>query len=340
MPVASYGVWKGHVVPWNWDPQHASPDHALLTLTAGHNVAISAAVNVASRSRDSRLVYWIDREHGPPQCDRLSHLNFGFHAIDGEEELALDYLRMGLVAVKTILPHDSPGSENLDIVDDLNQLVSRAAAQDAIIYVFGSRSPEGIHDIHMNQGSIGPFKMDNGISQDGAMFFYFPDGHWESVYIGFSSQSSRTDDKGQTIGPTLEECIAIQADSKDLDDKTTGDVLNSQDNIPDDSTVLCEKTEICRSLFAQAQQIPALCEGDLMDDMSAKFNWWSLVIGAAKRGHSSLDYRTHRRKDVRDAIADILDGLAVSISNCVKIGMPITLFPINLSRRNISNQLV
>ncbi|KAH8880195.1 hypothetical protein GQ53DRAFT_546604 [Thozetella sp. PMI_491] len=57
--------------------------------------------------------------------------------------------------------------------------------------------------------------------------------------------------------------------------------------------------------------------------MSAKFNWWSLGIGAAKSGHSSLDYRVRSREDVRDEIIDLLDGLAESLSNCVDIANPL-----------------
>jgi hypothetical protein len=84
-------------------------------------------------------------------------------------------------------------------------------AEDAILYAFGaSWGPEptnpdqyfdfvpgsGIHDLHMNQGSVGRFQKDNGVYQDGALLIHFPSrNQWIGIFLAFQSQSFHTDDR-------------------------------------------------------------------------------------------------------------------------------------------------
>jgi hypothetical protein len=84
-------------------------------------------------------------------------------------------------------------------------------AEDAILYAFGAswgpepttpdqyfgfRPGSGIHDIHMNQGSVGRFQRDNGVYQDGAILIHFPSRHqWVGIFLAFGSQSFHTDDR-------------------------------------------------------------------------------------------------------------------------------------------------
>jgi hypothetical protein len=66
--------------------------------------------------------------------------------------------------------------------------------------VFGFRPGNGVHDIHMNQGSTGRFARDNGVWQDGGLFLHFPGGdQWVAVFLAFQSQAWHTDDR--TGGP-------------------------------------------------------------------------------------------------------------------------------------------
>jgi uncharacterized protein YukJ len=71
-------------------------------------------------------------------------------------------------------------------------MVERAIADEgAILFAFGSEFPDGIHDIHMNQGNPpGRFASDNGTYTDGALLAYFPSQkRWLAVFIAFQSQS-------------------------------------------------------------------------------------------------------------------------------------------------------
>jgi uncharacterized protein YukJ len=84
------------------------------------------------------------------------------------------------------------------------------ADPDALIYAFGDRwGPEngqadqyfhfepgnGIHNIHMNQGNDPGHADEDGVWQDGALFFSFPaQNNWVAIFLKFQSQSWTTDD--------------------------------------------------------------------------------------------------------------------------------------------------
>ena len=116
----------------------------------------------------------------------------------------------------------------------------------------------------------------------------------------------------------------------EIDAQNTGEVnsdakiethVSESDEYAKDPAGIRRRTETCQSLFEDCQQYPALSEGDWIDQMSAKFNWWSLGIGAGKSGHSSLDHRVRTRDDVRNILVSLLDSLTTSLRNCIKIGM-------------------
>jgi uncharacterized protein YukJ len=51
----------------------------------------------------------------------------------------------------------------------------------------------------MNQGNRGKYKKDNGIFQDGALIFSYPNADWLAVFLAFQSQSFKTDDHGNPV---------------------------------------------------------------------------------------------------------------------------------------------
>jgi hypothetical protein len=61
---------------------------------------------------------------------------------------------------------------------------------------FGFKPGNGIHDIHMNQGSVEEFQKYNGVWQDGGMLIHLPsDDRWVAVFLAFQSQCWHTDDE-------------------------------------------------------------------------------------------------------------------------------------------------
>jgi hypothetical protein len=110
----------------------------------------------------------------------------------------------------TPMPASVPGPDN-DLAEKVGHYTSRAATDpSARIFAFGERwGPEdgtpdkvfgfspgnGVHDIHMNQGNVGPFTGDDGVWQDGGLLFHFPStSQWVAIFLAFQSQSWHTDD--------------------------------------------------------------------------------------------------------------------------------------------------
>jgi uncharacterized protein YukJ len=171
-----------------------------------------AAINVMSRDHhDSRLVYWLHRNLQHSVTDNFKDLAIGFHQLQGED--GLDYVRQSLVKIAggRVLPHDVPGPDN-DIIDELTPILQDGIDRNATIYIFGSHFDDqdtgevGIHEVHMNQGSIPHFE--NGVFRDGAVFLYFQDdGHWEGVFLAFASQKLPTDDQTGLPEPGATELV-------------------------------------------------------------------------------------------------------------------------------------
>ena len=205
MTIPHYGVWAA--IPTRFTAQTREQDsrspHITLKFKDDPNASreLQAAINVKSTDRDTRLVYWLVKDFKHPLTDALANLDLGFYLIRPNDsqtgDLALDYIRTQpeLMTLQDgrILQHDIPGPNN-DILDEMEPILRTAIDNGATVYLFGSSFGSGIHDIHMNQGSLPRF--DNGVSQDGGILFNFPnDGHWEAIFLAFASQRIPTDDE-------------------------------------------------------------------------------------------------------------------------------------------------
>ncbi|KAF9976298.1 hypothetical protein BGZ75_000277 [Mortierella antarctica] len=210
MPVPRYGVWAA--TPTSFEAEDNDDDprspHIHLKFKNGSNSTrvFHAAINVKSVGQDSRLVYWLVKGLKNDFTDGLKNLERGFHPIAPGDRLGLDYVRSGLITIKEgeLLEHDVEGPNN-DILDKVGPILQAAIdSGSTTVYLFGSqfRRRDGIHDIHMNQGSLPHF--DNGVGQDGAIFFRFPDDHWEAIFLAFASQKIPTDGRGLPAGHAKE----------------------------------------------------------------------------------------------------------------------------------------
>ena len=57
---------------------------------------------------------------------------------------------------------------------------------------------KGIHDIHMNQGSLPPYDTKDRAYSDGGIFFFNNETKkWTSLFIMFENQSLHTDENGK-----------------------------------------------------------------------------------------------------------------------------------------------
>lgn len=237
MTISHYGVWA--CTPTSYEAQTTEQDpkspHIYLHFTddSSSSKSLEAAINVKSTDKDTRLVYWFDRNFSNSITDQLSSLELGFHLTTSpssssssssnssnkksesskhhnnrshhrhvrRDQVAtlqgLDFIRTkDLLDIKKgqVLPEDNDGSD-ATILADMEPIITDAINKKATAYIFGSSYGSGIHDIHMNQGSLPSYS--NGIYEDGALLFKYDDGHWEAVFLAFASQKIPTDDQGE-----------------------------------------------------------------------------------------------------------------------------------------------
>ncbi|KAM4055138.1 hypothetical protein HRG_005945 [Hirsutella rhossiliensis] len=83
--------------------------------------------------------------------------------------------------------------------------------------------------------------------------------------------------------------------------------------------ILREKTRACKQLFQKCLHIPDIDEDDWLAQKSAEFNLCTSGLKADKHGPDSLDSRLRLRPDIRDVVADLLDGLVTALSKYQEI---------------------
>ncbi len=218
MTLKKYGVLKGTVTGHLRD---ADDDHYQILVTAGRQVH-RVAVNVLSSAPNAPSTLLFLSSTKLPEAFRsgLTALPAGYRKLRSRAGgLALDYVRLGWFRPGRMVevPPDEPGADN-DLKDKLERAVLAAASKaGSIIYAFGEKwGPEqdrrdqyfrflpgnGIHDIHMNQGNDGKYRKDNGVFQDGALVFSYPDDKWLAFFLAFQTQSFETDDEGNPSEPS------------------------------------------------------------------------------------------------------------------------------------------
>jgi uncharacterized protein YukJ len=205
MPIDNYGIWVARPVRVSAERAEQDPDTPHIHLfyddgTGGKfDNARRASINVKSGSKLSELVFWKIENFLHPLTNGLRGLNHGFHPVLSKPGgLALDYIRSNVIDFPKgrILPHDQPGMQD-DIIDFIMPELQAAINRNATIYLFGEpySDQEGIHNIHMNQGSQAQFRKYNGVWQDGAVVIYYPDENlFTAIFLAFASQAVHTDE--------------------------------------------------------------------------------------------------------------------------------------------------
>jgi uncharacterized protein YukJ len=220
MPLSDYGVLAARAIDSRREGQAQTP-HFQVLLVDDDPTRYRIAVNVRSQQSPPDLLYLVDDDLRHPVTATLPGLVSGWHALaPGPGGPNLDFIRANLFdrADMRVLPPDVAGPDN-DLADLLAHYVQRAIGDAAArVFAFGQRwGPEqhtqdevfgfepgnGVHDIHMNQGSSGEFRRDNGVWQDGGLIMHFPsENRWVGIFLAFQSQAWHTDD---TTGDALDD---------------------------------------------------------------------------------------------------------------------------------------
>jgi uncharacterized protein YukJ len=248
MSLPRYGVLVGTVIGRKPETGTATPHYQIQV--RADDIEYRVAVNVRSAQRPPDLLYLAVEDFAHPLLTALNDLADGFTAVPSAPGgVALDYIRGNLFDQTAVrpLPADLPGPDN-DLSEKIDHFVGRAMNDPtARLYAFGQRwGPEaktsdkifgfrpgnGIHDIHMNQGSSGRFAADNGVWQDGGLLLHYPAANqWVAFFLAFQSQAWHTDD---TTGQPLPE---IKPEQQDGQVKIIGALVNPMGPAPEAETV-------------------------------------------------------------------------------------------------------
>ncbi|KAI8397247.1 hypothetical protein FOFC_20519 [Fusarium oxysporum] len=87
----------------------------------------------------------------------------------------------------------------------------------------------------------------------------------------------------------------------------------------DSDLIIQHKTRTCKEWFQICLEVPDM-KDDWLEQMSAEFNCWASDLNADELDPDSLDSRLRLRPDVRDQVADLLDGLVTALNNYEEIG--------------------
>ncbi|MBP1850925.1 DUF2278 family protein [Rhizobium halophytocola] len=175
-------------------------------------VSYRIAVNARSTVPPHDLLFAHVVGFEAPILAGLAGLPMGLTDLRGDHpELAIDYVRGGLIERDDlqVAPFQLSGPRN-DLREFIEPLIEDSLDDDTMhFYAFGERwGPEadkkdayfdflpgnGIHDIHMNQGSEGSFASDNGPNQDGALLIHDTvSNDWIAIFLAFQTQNWNTD---------------------------------------------------------------------------------------------------------------------------------------------------
>lgn len=203
----AYGVLVGTIHEGQEDPASDRTPHYEIWIEANGN--FRAAVNVRSDDQSELLVH-VDQDFLKPTKLDLPALAAGAKGFKrlttGPGGQGLDYVRDGLFDLSAMTPAPATGAAD-SLASLFTGVVARATTDaDAVIMVFGAFfsdraadevfgfSPaEGVHDVHMMQGSTGSFAHENTVNGDGALFVRFGDGTTFAFFARFDTQSVSTD---------------------------------------------------------------------------------------------------------------------------------------------------
>ncbi|WP_322055090.1 DUF2278 family protein [Paraburkholderia bannensis] len=207
-----YGYAKGKIVSAPQLKSMRRPHETQYHLHFGVSVAGAqwdVAVNVGTTDADDLLKYKLLFDFRHEVLATLKEAASGSQDLTGQSALpAIDFERSDFLA-NTGNWRDSDvmdGTEAVEPVATLKRLLERAQQAGNDVYVFGRFYSEGdgVHDVHMNQGSKGSFihrpgddsNDHNDIWQDGALLVDLGEPQWALYVAAFDQQWVPTDNLG------------------------------------------------------------------------------------------------------------------------------------------------
>jgi len=215
-----YGVLRGRPDRYKREDNESTP-HLQIRVLEDSGQPWRIAVNVQSDT-GSDVAFWVvDPLTGHPLLASLPARASGFSTVTRNADNALDYVKAPLFDWKhgRLLPPSGNASSD-DLQDLLSLYLDQCKNAGGELYAFGAKFDRnlhkpidsefgntdglhGIHDIHLNQGNVGPHAGDNGVFHDGGLILAFPD-RFLGLFLGFQTQRIPTDAAGNAApGSTL-----------------------------------------------------------------------------------------------------------------------------------------
>jgi uncharacterized protein YukJ len=207
-----YGVLRGRPDRYKREDNTSTPHLQIRVLEDGGQ-PWRIAVNVQSDT-GSNVAFWVvDPLTDHPLLASLPAKVSGFSTVAGNAGGALDYVKAPLFdwTLGRLLPPSGNASSD-DLQDLLSLFLDQCKNAGGELYAFGAKFDRnlhkpidiefgntdglhGIHDIHLNQGNVGPHAGDNGVFHDGGLILAFPD-RYLGLFLGFQTQRIPTDSAG------------------------------------------------------------------------------------------------------------------------------------------------
>ncbi|MFM9949450.1 MAG: DUF2278 family protein [Saprospiraceae bacterium] len=172
-------------------------------------VNVRYTVPVGQKATDNVMYSIVDSyTHPITAAIKAQALPWGFTEIkETPGGIALDYVRGSLLPLNDLKVLSNANSTFTDLSSMLGSYIDQARRNtDIEVYAFGSKFPLpsdnrkgsnpfnlnpniGLHDVHMNQGSIGNYAKSNAPWQDGALFFHnTATDQWTAIFLAFETQ--------------------------------------------------------------------------------------------------------------------------------------------------------
>lgn len=224
MPVTDYGVVIGAFDHFDRDDANNYGNfyhgHIFVRVpgpTSGSTNLYNCAVDV--KYPNGMVEYFVPTNLDQTKFTTVHAMSDGFHSLASNPTSgALDYVRNPLLsqplgclaifyAILQAFTHKNYQVWNQNVGGSaLNDLEAFLQADGGIqrAYIFGARyqnanqnPPQGMHDVHMNQGDPpGSFQHLDGIWQDGGVIVERPSGMLAGFFVKFVTQTLNTNDQG------------------------------------------------------------------------------------------------------------------------------------------------
>lgn len=190
-----YVLLKGEISGKWYDLDKNAHYHIMVTAL---DKVYDIAVNIGSIERlysdsmikSSELLVYHDEEYKNTILDKIVKKDYGIHIV--EKKFALDYIKMDLFDIKKMKLMPTIDFEKAYLLEIMEKYVSRSLEERVYdIYVYGMffKDGKGIHDVHMNQGSVERYRHRDREWSDGALFFHNRETlKWTALFLAFKNQ--------------------------------------------------------------------------------------------------------------------------------------------------------